>query len=300
MPDLFLVIARRWRLMLLLTLASTLAALIASLLSPKLYLGTTTALPVNTMVNDKARIFNQNIETLYSEIGTADELDKIEGTAKLDTVFLAVAAAQHLATHYNLDRAANDALEKAALRLRKNSDISRTGYGELKVKVWDKDNEMAATLANALMQTINAIHERLQTENNRTVLQKLQEAYTQKLNEVSNIENEGLAFKTAPEIQTLNPQAVRDSLLKNTKRLTGATVQLDENRKELQDYLRLINEYELAVKTNPKVLLVVEQARPSPWYDRPKTAMNALLAFLASLLFSFLLAVYVESRKEPA
>ncbi|GAA4743592.1 hypothetical protein GCM10023229_23790 [Flavisolibacter ginsenosidimutans] len=286
--------------MLLLTLASTLAALIASLLSPKLYLGTTTALPVNTMVNDKARIFNQNIETLYSEIGTADELDKIEGTAKLDTVFLAVAAAQHLATHYNLDRAANDALEKAALRLRKNSDISRTGYGELKVKVWDKDNEMAATLANALMQTINAIHERLQTENNRTVLQKLQEAYTQKLNEVSNIENEGLAFKTAPEIQTLNPQAVRDSLLKNTKRLTGATVQLDENRKELQDYLRLINEYELAVKTNPKVLLVVEQARPSPWYDRPKTAMNALLAFLASLLFSFLLAVYVESRKEPA
>jgi len=286
MPDIFLVIARRWRLMLLLTLASTLAALIASLLSPKLYLGTTTALPVNTLVNDKARIFNQNIEALYSEIGTADELDKIEGTAKLDTVFLAAAAAQHLATHYNLDTAANDALEKAALRLRKNSDISRTGYGELKIKVWDKNNETATTLANTLMQTINAIHERLQTENNRTVLQKLKEEYFSKLK-----------ANTDGEIEMVQPP---DSIKPPPIYKRNLGIAQENLSADLKEYAKLINEYELAVKTTPKVLLVVEQARPSPWYDRPKTAMNVLLAFLASLLFSFLLAVYVESRKEPA
>ena len=300
MPDIFLVIARRWGLMLWLTLAGTAAAFVASLLSTKLYVGTTTALPVNTLVNDKARIFNANIEALYSEIGTADELDKIEGTAKLDTVFMAVAASQNLVTHYGLDSAAIGALEKAALMLRRSSDISRTGYVELKIKVWDKNNVMAATLANALMQTINAIHERLQTENNRTVLQKLKEAYAQKLEEVSAVENDRVAFKSGSGVQALNPQTVKDSFAKNARRLAATTLQLDVNRKELTDYLQLINEYELAVKTTPKVLLVVEQARPSPWYDRPKTSQNVLLAFLVSLLFSFLLAVFVESRKVRA
>jgi capsular polysaccharide biosynthesis protein len=286
MPDIFLVMARRWRLMLLLTLAGAAAALLASLLSPKLYLGVTTALPVNTQVNDKARIFNSNIESLYSEIGTADELDKIEGTAKLDTVFLAVAAAHHLATHYNLDTSAGDALEKAALLLRKSSDIGKTGYGELKIKVWDKNKETAATLANALMQTINAIHERLQTENNRTVLQKLKEEYLQKLKANVDNETETMQFSDSSKLPALSAS---DVALRQENRIA-----------ELKEYAKLIGEYELAVKTTPKVLLVVEQARPLPWPDRPKTTLNVLLAFFASLLFSFLLAVYVESRQRTA
>jgi capsular polysaccharide biosynthesis protein len=293
MPDIFLVIARRWSLVLLLTVAGTAAAFVASLLTPKLYLGATTALPVNTLVNDKARIFNQNIEALYSEIGTADELDKIEGTAKLDTLFLAVAETHHLAAHYNLDTAAGDALEKAALMLRKSSDISRTGYGELKIKVWDKNNEMAATLANALMQTINGIHERLQTENNRMILQKLKEVYAQKLAGQNKGDDQVIQFRSANGFVT-------DTIAPALQPFNDATLDGTELSEERKQYAGLINQYEMALKTTPKVLLVVEQARPSHWHDRPKTSQNVVLAFLASLLFSFLLAVFVESRKARA
>lgn len=284
--------------MLLLTLAGTAAAFIASLLSPKLYLGTTTALPVNTLVNDKARIFNPNVEALYSEIGTADELDKIEGSAKLDTLFLAVAAAHHLPAHYNLDTAAGDALEKAAVLLRRSSDITRTGYGELNIKVWDKSNETAAALANALMQTLNAIHERLQTENNRAVLQKLRGEYRQKLISLRSFESDkAIPGITLKEWTTQMSKLYADSSFKN-ENVKVIRFESIEARKALENYSRLIDEYELAVKTTPKALLVVEQARPSPWYDRPKTSRNVLIAFAASLLFSFLLAVFVESRKE--
>jgi LPS O-antigen subunit length determinant protein (WzzB/FepE family) len=77
MPDLLLVFAKRWKLIVLITALATIIALIAALLSPKKYLAIATALPANGMIADKARIFNQNIEALYSEFGTVDELDKL-------------------------------------------------------------------------------------------------------------------------------------------------------------------------------------------------------------------------------
>lgn len=290
MPDIFLVIARRWSLLLFLTLAGTAAALIASLVSPKYYLSETTALPANTALNDKSRLFNSNIQSLYSELGSADDLDKMEGTARLDTVFLAVASSCNLAAHYNLDTAAEDALEKAGMLLRKSSNITKTGYGELNIKVWDKDNATAARLANGLMQTINAIHERLQTENNRNVLQKLKEQYAK--TSQSLYENQNRFIEHQNNIGHSSDTSVH--------RTTTELQDVSGTNEELKQYEKNINEYELAIKTSPKPLLVVEQARPSAFHDRPKTFRNVLLAFTASLLFSFLLAVFIESRNGKA
>src|SRR4051812_30252855 len=136
MPDLFSVFAKRWKSILTLTLLATLVAFIAALLSPKEYLSTATALPANSVTTDKARIFNQNIQELYSEFGAADELDRLEGTAVLDTIFIAVAKQWDLASHYKLPES-GESVFKAVERLKKKSRINRSAYGELKVKVWD-------------------------------------------------------------------------------------------------------------------------------------------------------------------
>src|SRR5688572_12508143 len=109
MPDLFNVLARRWKLILSLTLIAALLALGTSFLSPEKYLSTATALPVNVMVNERSRIFNPNIQVLYSDFGTPDELDKLEGTALLDTIFLAVAKDLSLDQHYDIN-AGNESL----------------------------------------------------------------------------------------------------------------------------------------------------------------------------------------------
>ncbi|HET7896333.1 MAG TPA: hypothetical protein VFL47_01640, partial [Flavisolibacter sp.] len=74
MPDLISVLARRWKMMVFLTVIATGTALLACLLRPKEYAGMATALPANSLVGDKARIFNQNIQALYPEVGTPDEL----------------------------------------------------------------------------------------------------------------------------------------------------------------------------------------------------------------------------------
>lgn len=285
MPDIISVFSRRWKMILLPTFLATMAALIASLLSTKLYVGTATALPVNTLLNDKARIFNNNIEALYSEIGTADELDKLEGTAKLDTIYFATVTDLNLAAHYGIDTAAGDALEKAALSLRKKANITKTGYGELKIKVWDKDNTVAATAANSLMQKINELHQRLQNENNRTVLERLKEDYAAKQHAVAEGEKAIITFDTSGSGEKIAPVDFRE---------------IADLPEQLKEYRKLINQYELALKTSPKVLLVVEHARESPWPDRPRTEQNVLLAFVASFFFSFLLALFLETRNKKS
>lgn len=279
MPDIVSVIGRRWKLIILLTAVATAVAFLAALLSPKQYLGSVTALPANPVYSDKARIFNPNIEALYAELGTIDDLDRLEGTAKLDTVYLAVANEFNLAAHYSIDTTQGDAPDKAALRLKKNTTINRTGYGELKIKVWDKDNQMAADLANAILRVINGIYRQMQTENMRTILQRLKEETSQQPQNTGNPTTDTTA--SAGQNSTGAPQEK-----------TAAS--------QLYQYQQLIAEYELALKTTPNALLVVEGARPSPWIDKPKTEQVVLFALLGSLLFSVLLAFFVESRREKA
>jgi len=276
MPDLITVFSKRWKLIAGLTLLSVLIAFVVCLISPKKYLSTATALPANTLIADKARIFNNNIEALYSDFGTTDELDKLEGTAALDTIFIAAAEKFDLANHYTISPS-GEATYKAALKLKKNSHIARSGYGELKIKVWDEDRNLAAAVANNLMQSIQALHQHLQNENNALALQQIKQAYKAMQGQYQQI------------IDTNAASSAAGSSVLNAKKAA-----LFE---QLMQYEKLIGEYELTLRTNPQALLVVEPARPSFWYDKPKVLQTVLFTLAAAFACSFLLALLLESRK---
>ncbi|HTM91651.1 MAG TPA: Wzz/FepE/Etk N-terminal domain-containing protein [Flavisolibacter sp.] len=272
MPDLLLVFAKRWKLIALITALATIIALIVALLLPKKYLAVSTALPANSMIADKARIFNQNIQALYSEFGTVDELDKLEGTGKLDTLFIAAVDEFKLEEHYRIGTS-DKSLYDAAIKLKKNSRINRSGYGELKVRVWDKDKILCAQLANFLMKKLQEMHQHLQNQANLSVLEKVKEAYALR----------------QKEFMQLTDSVKSMSVLRQTRMSTL--------REQLQSYEKMMDEYQLVTGTNTPVLLVVEPARPAIYADQPKIAQNVLLGFFGAFVFSFLLALFLESRK---
>jgi len=272
MPDLISIIVKRWKLITAVTLLASFIALVAALVSPKKYLSVATALPANSLIADKGRIFNQNIQELYSDFGTADELDKLEGTGNLDTIFIAASEKFNLDKHYHISPS-GESFYSAALKLKANSKIARSSYGELKAKVWDEDKNLAAEIANFLMQEIQNIHQHLQNENNAAVLEKLKQDFTVKQNHYMQ-----LADST-----------------------TGtANARLNDLSGQLQEEEKMINQYQLAINTNAPVLLIVENARPSFWPDKPKIAATVLFAFFGALIFSFLLTLFIESRKPLA
>src|SRR5215470_2133201 len=90
MPDLFDIIARWWKRILALVLITIAITTVVVLLIPKKYLGVATALPASTYAQDKAGVFSQNMQNLYSALGSPDDLDMIVGTAHLDTVYHAI------------------------------------------------------------------------------------------------------------------------------------------------------------------------------------------------------------------
>lgn len=285
MPDLIAVAFRRWRLIATLSLTAAAVAFIASLLSPKLYLATATALPANSATTDRARIFGANIEALYPELGEAEELDKLEGTAQLDTVYIAASRDLLLGNAYD-----------AAMRLKSRTDVRRTGYGELQIRVWDEDKTSAAALANALMQHLNDLHRRARNANNKAVLAQLATDYQRKRRELDSLQQQLLAVRT-PDTAAAFEESRSSSTPLQLGNIADRSAFLVG---QLKTYERLIDEYELAANLTTNALTVIEPARPAPYPDRPRTLLNALLAFAAGLLFASLLAVFLESRTPNA
>ena len=260
MPDLFYLIRRWWKKMLGFILLALAVAYLACLLQPKKYCSVATAIPVSPYLSDKAAVFNDQVNQLYPSLGTADELDMIIGTGQLDTIYLAVARQFNLAIHYHVKEDGPAALSKAAYLLRKNSKVMKSEYGELKLKVWDKDPAQAAVFANALLAQLSAIHSNLKNAINRQMLE--------------NIQRELALQKGRPD---------------------NASPEGDAATQRLQ---KLLDQYRLMTDSPSPALLVVEPARASAWPDTPRVVTVLLVTGFGSLLFIILLALAAEAGKE--
>lgn len=257
MPDIFDLLRKWWKQILFAMILSLVAVGVIVYLKPREYLSTTTAVPASSFTADKSTVFNENIQTLYSTLGTPDDLDRVVGTAALDTVYLAVADQFNLWDHY---KSKEKTRAKAATCLRKLSKVMKTEYGELKVKVWDTDKELAPQLANAIMDKLGAIHRDLYSAANKVVLDGL------------------LASKKRKS----NPNDSSGQSLNSTVR---------------QDYDKLISEYEIMLETKPPALITVEKARAAEWPDRPRRKQVLVATALLSLLFSLFAVLLLERRK---
>jgi peptidoglycan hydrolase CwlO-like protein len=269
MPDIFDLVARWWKRMLVVIILSLLTVGIITFLKPQQYLSVTTAVPASSFASDKAKIFNENIQELYSTLGTPDDLDMILGTANLDTVYLFVTDQFNLFDHYKTKEQGDAARTRAAILLKKNTKVMKSEYGELKVKVWDTDKDLAPQLANAIMNRLQAIHARLQSAGNESTLIGLQNR------------------KKKIQLQL-------DSLTGNAETITERRKDLQEQTKQ---YEKLINEYQLMVDSKPPVLIVVEEAKPPNWPDRPRRIQILVATAVLSFLFALLAALILERRK---
>jgi uncharacterized protein involved in exopolysaccharide biosynthesis len=269
MPDLLLVFSRWWRWIAAFTLLATLLAAIIAALLPKKYVSVATALPASSFGSDKGAVFNTNNQQLYSALGTPDDLDRIIGTARLDTVYMAAVDALNLAAHYGFGD--ENARDHAVQKLKRHTAVNKSEWGELKLKVWDRDRNVAAQAANALLKALQQLHQDLQNKSNQVVLQKLKEAYT-----------------------TLRGE---DTSVKNS---TPSTAVRTTQSSQAPVYEKLLSEYSLMVAANPPALLVVEAARPALYPDTFEKTASVVVTAFAALLFSVLLALYTEGKRNPA
>jgi uncharacterized protein involved in exopolysaccharide biosynthesis len=271
MPDFFYLLSKWWKQILAVVLLSVIVVGIIIFIKPSKYLSVATAVPASGIASDKSRIFSENIEALYSNLGTPDELDVMVGTGQLDTIYLAVTDQFNLYDHYKIHDQKEKARLKSAQLLKWNTEVQKSGYGELKVKVWDTDKNLAPQLANALMDKIQSIHQDVQSESNADALNDLKAGMK----------------KIKDSIQLMEAVAGKKT----------DTSGLGILKTQLQKYQQLIGEYQLMVDNKPPSLLVVERARPSLLPDKPKRLEILIATLILSFLFALLVALILERRK---
>ena len=279
MPDLFDVIARWWKRILALVLITIAITIVIVLLVPKKYLGVATALPASTYAQDKTGVFSQNMQNLYSALGSPDDLDMIVGTAHLDTVYRFVTTELNVTEHYDLNKIDAESLVKTAHRLKERTRVIKSDYGELKVKVWDQDAQWAANLANAIMRKLQRMHQDVQTTNNATMLSRINVEYNQKKVEYQLLVDSLQRATNQDKADLLNVQ--KSSLLQ-----------------QMAEYEKLLYQYKLMVNARPQALIVIENASPALKPDKPRPLLILVGAAVLSLFFGLMAALLLERRMQ--
>jgi uncharacterized protein involved in exopolysaccharide biosynthesis len=240
----------------------TIMALIVSLLLPEEYMSQASILPANSKMMDKQRLFSENIQELYSAYGNSEDLDRLYATMRSNEVLNVVADSFQLIKHYRLEDEKNGRI-KSYKKFRKNIELAKTEYGEIRIRVWDKDSVLSAQMANAIVARTREVSEKMFTG-----------FYEQSINRMKK------------------ELAVKSGMLD----ATADSLQRKELNQELAIIRNRMTEYQVTQLNPPPSIFVLEKAEPSPIADKPKILLNVMVSFILGAFCSLLWLAIIYAK----
>ena len=250
------------------------------LLIPKYFQSAAIVVAANPALADKARFFNNNIQGLYSNFGSGDDLDRIYGLANLDTAYKLLVDEFELISYYQLN---DDSIKlrrrKAVLLLKDDIQLSKTDLSQLKISVWHKDNKIAAAIANRIVKFVQEMEEGFWKNNYQSTLENLQAS-------IKKMENDVKVISDSIKIQTAN--SVQAMLLNNKREVL---------LQQLQQYQKTADEYQLASNNKTPALYILEAAVPAAKAEKPKKLEILFLTAITSFCFSVFASLAYSRNK---
>jgi len=281
MAETTVTLQRNWKKILFFTLLSALTATVTVFLMPKQYRSTAMLIAANPQLADKSRLFNENIQGLYSYYGSGDDLDRIMGMADLDTAYKQLVDEYKLIEYYKLNKETLPLLRrKAFIKLRDDLTLQRTERGQLKIMCWTKDPQLSADLINAMIKIVTKQAERIAQE---------QYAASQSLLEKTILTKENEFRQLTDSMRRVGAQ--------NNELLELLQLNAKSVLKELEEYRTLTAQFALMVKLQTPVLFVLDKAVPAAKAERPDKPAIILAAAIAGFIFSLLLSLLVNRKQ---
>jgi capsular polysaccharide biosynthesis protein len=278
--DVFTVVKSKWKTIFTIVLVTLLVATAIVFTIPKKYRAQTLAIAQNALMADKAKLFNSNIQGLYSIIGDEDDLDVIFSLSKLDVVFSKLVNEFNLINYYNVDGKNHDIKNKKALLILKaNTDIVKNEKNILRITVYDKDPFFAAKLANRTTELIRFLQEEIWRKSYESIYYYLN---------ASIVRMEKQVIVISDTIQSIPTENARKLLLINKRQSL-----LDE----IQKYGKEAVEFQLMIDATPQALVVLDKAFPSSAYIKPDKLLVLSIVLFVALFFSILFVLFIERRK---
>ena len=268
---------KQWKTIFLFVLTSAVVAAVTVFVVTPYYQSTAIVVSANPVLADKARLFNTNIQNLYSYFGSGDDLDRINGVAEMDAGYEKLVDEFSLVTYYNLSDDSLPVLKhKAVIRLRKDLYFRKTEQGQLKIIAWTRDKQLSANLVNRMTAIIHETEAGIWLQNYHRSLEKLKASVAAKESEY---------------------KLLGDSLSKIDKDAQPLVIaHMQTLTEQINQYRKTADEFSVAADNPPAVLYVMEAGTPAAKAERPDKLGIILAACLAGFIFSSLL-ILVNDRK---
>lgn len=271
------VLQTKWRAIVGITVLSMVVALITVFIVPKYYRSNAKLISANPALADKSRLFNDQIQGLYSYFGSGDDLDRIIGIANMDTTYKQLVDRFNLTTYYSSDTS-SISRRKAVLDLKDDLSFQRTEQGQLNIICWMKDKQLAADIINTLIEIVQEKLESIWQTNYTTAEQQLNRSITE----------------TESTYQSLLDSAAKVSAIKSIL----INRHLESLLEQLSQYRKTAATFKLMRETAPVALYVLEPAVPAVKEERPDKVAIILVAGLAGCVFSILLLLSIYRKQD--
>jgi LPS O-antigen subunit length determinant protein (WzzB/FepE family) len=266
---------KKWKTIFLFVIVCAVVATITVFLVPPYFKSTAIVVSANPVLADKARIFNNNIQNLYSYFGSGDDLDRINGIGDMDTSYKKLVDEFALVDYYGLQNDSLPKLKRKAVKLLRNDlSFQKTEQNQLKIIAWTKDKQLSANLVNRMVEIIEETATAVWQKNYKQSIEKL----------------DASLYSMEQEYRALHDSSGKDAL---------ALMKMQTLSEQINQYRKTADEFKLASQTTPAVLYVMETGSPAAKAERPDKPAVILAACLIGFLFSCLL-VLVNNRNSIA
>lgn len=277
--DVIAVVQKRWKSILIFVIVSILITIVTLFIVPKYYRSTTVVIPASPALADKARLFNSNIQNLYSFLGNSDDTETLMGIAKLDTIYYQLIDEFKLIDYYETKGDNQNIKRKNTVALfKKDVEIIKTEFNQLKIVVWTKDNELSKNIANRMIGIIEETEQNMWKEVYQNNQKKLDES-------IKDLEAQ---YQKISDSLSINTNVFKKEILES---------QRQSALEQIKQYQKSSNEIKLAIATTPPALYVIEKAMASASADKPNFTVDLLIVLFASIVFAMIAALIYERNQ---
>ncbi|MCC3154643.1 hypothetical protein Q3A66_16630 [Hymenobacter sp. BT770] len=155
-------------------------SIVVALLLPNIYRSTAIFIPTNPQTADPDRLLEDNVE-VRSKLelgGRAEDLDRAITIGESQPVAEQIIRKFDLYKHYKAGTPGDDASDNYVLsEFNSNLSIVHNERDAIELAFMDKDKNLAAAVANAMVHVIDSVNQQLTLENRRTVLDLYRQRY---------------------------------------------------------------------------------------------------------------------------
>ncbi len=174
-------IIKRWKYFVAGAVAlAALVSIVVALLLPNVYRSTAVFIPTNPQTADPDRLLEDNVLARGKlELGSrAEDLDRVITIGESQPVAELIINKFDLYKHYKAGPAGDDATDNYVLsEFSSHFSIVHNERDAIELTFSDKDKNLAAAIANTMVQVIDSVNQQLTLENRRTVLDLYRQRY---------------------------------------------------------------------------------------------------------------------------